>query len=1213
MRDRTVWGDRTWKTARRGGTSAAMWLSALATALPAAAAITNVRVVDTTPMQAVIAYTASDTAACSMEVSESATYSPVVRDVDGTKLRGAALDSRTGNLSQGRSRVFVVGKRAAEKALDGRFYSRALQAYTLHYYRITCGSDTSTGTFRTANIPLGNTYPEPYPVDPGNPGQYAWPNQHFDQQQENFVDPTTGALIHRMTGLGSLLRSSPFGPLGNLGAFDDSGASPAWSTTSSALPATYTANGGATPSKLFVPVDPSSVSSVALPPTTIGTIVQLSYITVNLTGTATGTVTGDKSVTMCLTVDGVNCVAGAAQPTQDLSACASGCTLGNTTVPLNYWFGSALPTFNGTDIGSRATTVTYDNTTGAVVYKSGTYFNPKWTAGSRAWIGTTPYRFSSFTDIQNAAIPAGLGVGDKALTGQNFGVLVWKSNNTTSSSVTLTKVQFTFGVGYTLWFWDQASQEHCHPQLLQRASSGSWGYHCVLQEESGNALLAWIDRDTADTRLLRNLALPSKSDASGNGWSGSAYWTTATFDHNDPNVMYVLRTDQNGKRIIVRVTYSGDNSGETGNVLTGDSAASTTWTSTNLTPYNPSGEHYDLGTLIHRFDANFDPTYMYWNTWALNHVTPGGKLAITISRGQDYVPGGWIVVFDPTITPDATHNPVIAAVPTAARDGSYSLMLRWGVYHSISSASEGWFGLGINQSTSTDLDLFRTTLAQALDTSSTTVYTAGEPGSGVWDIARVGDVFQVDSEMMKITAKVSSTEWQVQRGIFTTVSSHAQNANALFQAGPWSTYQGATGTLWNWAADPHGTNAAGNTVAVDAPYYVAGHGTLKGGKSTLISESAACHATMGDGSYWCADTKVGYFPEMLGRDADTHQSMFLPFAGKRAYTGGYESHMSRAQWLAAPAWEQDWVIDSHPLDVGSSLGATFTKIGGTAQLYQASQTWNRKHVPVLAACGTHPLKDISGPTALIQDGTAGAYTYCIASNAGECRSGSTTTSAYVNCPNIVAPSCTTDITSGQASEDICVYEPVHIAGVPVVQRSTAQNDRTGNLSTRVLARAPERWRRQWRVYTSNGKALPGGEWILYWAGWVDDQYSTDYAVKAPPFPGGDSANRATFMPVTVQVNSVPAGTDNVVAEFGYDTNFYCTSRLETCVANGTGQVNETTPFAWASESYSGLSCAAGCTLTIPALPQRVLYYRLKYRNAGGGVIMTGPARVAVTP
>ena len=109
------------------------------------AAITNVTVVGTTATQAKIQYTAPNGSPCTLEVSESNTYSPLVYDVDVSLFTGANADNRTSAISNGTSREFPVGTRRAEKALDGHWYSRALQAYTAHYFRITCGSDTATG------------------------------------------------------------------------------------------------------------------------------------------------------------------------------------------------------------------------------------------------------------------------------------------------------------------------------------------------------------------------------------------------------------------------------------------------------------------------------------------------------------------------------------------------------------------------------------------------------------------------------------------------------------------------------------------------------------------------------------------------------------------------------------------------------------------------------------------------------------------------------------------------------------------------------------------------------------------------------------------------------------------------------------------------------------------------------------------------------------
>src|SRR4051794_12287406 len=175
-------------------------------------AIGNVEVRGVTSTQASISYTAPDASACSVEVSESPTYRPLVHDVDPVLFSGSNLDGRPEGIASGQDRVFIAGKRRAEKGLDGKWYSRALQAFTAHYYRITCGSSNATGTFATANIALGNTYNDPLPADPSvssrpyytSVGSYAWPefvnwnNQDPAARSESVIDPQTGMLLKRV-------------------------------------------------------------------------------------------------------------------------------------------------------------------------------------------------------------------------------------------------------------------------------------------------------------------------------------------------------------------------------------------------------------------------------------------------------------------------------------------------------------------------------------------------------------------------------------------------------------------------------------------------------------------------------------------------------------------------------------------------------------------------------------------------------------------------------------------------------------------------------------------------------------------------------------------------------------------------------------------------------------------------------------------------------
>jgi hypothetical protein len=84
------------------------------------------------------------------------------------------------------------------------------------------------------------------------------------------------------------------------------------------------------------------------------------------------------------------------------------------------------------------------------------------------------------------------------------------------------------------------------------------------------------------------------------------------------------------------------------------------------------------------------------------------------------------------------------------------------------------------------------------------------------------------------------------------------------------------------------------------------------------------------------------------------------------------------------------------------------------------------------------------------------------------------------------------------------------------------------------------------------------------------------------------------------------------AENGDPGNYYCVSRQETCVA-ASGAINPPTPFYFEqSESFVGVPCVAGCTITIPALSQRILYYRWRYLNNSGQIVGSSAAHVVVT-
>jgi len=317
-----------------------------------------------------------------------------------------------------------------------------------------------------------------------------------------------------------------------------------------------------------------------------------------------------------------------------------------------------------------------------------------------------------------------------------------------------------------------------------------------------------------------------------------------------------------------------------------------------------------------------------------------------------------------------------------------------------------------------------------------------------------------------------------------------------------------------------------------------------------------------------------------------------------------------------------WCMDARPLEGGPTAVAQtnqpFTLV--TGQLWKISgmqSALNRKFLTTLAYVGRSPLVDVSGPSSIIGTGVQGSYTYCYALLAGECQPGSAIGDVYVNAPYVSYPYC---YYPGIANQDdntnsICIADLGAYTG-NIVQWGYTQHDVVG-AGFRRLGPNYSRWNQQDTYW--NTDVTPSGFLVASRVRWLDGVRYEDLMTVLPPYPPTDAVARNTFLPVSVTINP-PAGLPVVsaIVEFGYAENggpasYYCTSRQETCVAAGAA-INQTTPFYFEqSESYSGVPCAIGCTVTVPALSQRVLYYRWKYLSNSGQIVGYSQARVVVTP
>lgn len=417
---------------------------------------------------------------------------------------------------------------------------------------------------------------------------------------------------------------------------------------------------------------------------------------------------------------------------------------------------------------------------------------------------------------------------------------------------------------------------------------------------------------------------------------------------------------------------------------------------------------------------------------------------------------------------------------------------------------------------------------------------------------------------------------------------------------------------WDYVNDPHGQKP------LKDPKYFDAHGAFR--PWIGVESSTYPYAP------WAANYRVRHaktFPELF-RAPVSYVTANPSFGGAPppAASTVWQSHPS-VSGPSASEVESQAAFDVRPLIGRFSSTPTapdlWTLVSG--QLWKTTYPvkdadtigmLNRKLLPTAASSGIHPLIDVSGPSSFISDAADNSYRYCIPRVSGECRAGSLMGEVYVNAPAVVYPYCYGIGASGvtSAANDICIDDMPAI-GQSLVQFSTLQADPTGQFQ-RVLVK-PMSGRLKLMSGFANTRPLPDNSWLLYQGNYLGTGRRELYMAKLPPFPAADGVNRSTFVSLPLQLTA-PAGmgVTNAVVQFGYEEfNGNCTTRNDACIANAAniGAI----PFQFASESPGGAPCATLCTIEIPAVSQRVVYYQVMYRDNANKVIATTPMQAVTTP
>jgi len=364
-------------------------------------------------------------------------------------------------------------------------------------------------------------------------------------------------------------------------------------------------------------------------------------------------------------------------------------------------------------------------------------------------------------------------------------------------------------------------------------------------------------------------------------------------------------------------------------------------------------------------------------------------------------------------------------------------------------------------------------------------------------------------------------------------------------------------------------------------------------------------------------SRIGPIPDQFNLPANFNQNLNTTvFAGVKRESGAdVESYPNLGQWTAPDA-DKQFAFDLRHLNPGYGSGPenpsgiwpqTYSRVQGTKQVYRIDNYGGvfGKVFPYLGFAGRYLLKDISGPASSIGDGDT--WKFCVAYQPGECRPGSNIDDAFVNVPRVdVSDGC---IVNTYTLNSPCFTTPYGY-GAWAVQYQYNRDDPDG-----------KRYRRMTMGFTGPGRqyqfqnvhVTPEGRWGFLAPGWIDGVRPSIMMVKIPPPPVDDQVDRSTYIPYRVDLQS--DGVSSAARlRFGYADNgpihlFFCTSRQEACLTDA-----QIAPFAFEqADTLTGAPCSSGCTLYIPALPGRVVYYRIERLDDGGKVTSAGPLQVYVAP
>jgi hypothetical protein len=438
-------------------------------------------------------------------------------------------------------------------------------------------------------------------------------------------------------------------------------------------------------------------------------------------------------------------------------------------------------------------------------------------------------------------------------------------------------------------------------------------------------------------------------------------------------------------------------------------------------------------------------------------------------------------------------------------------------------------------------------------------------------------------------------------------------------AGPWLLYMAPTYATNAAALDASNPN---NTWTKSNPLRFSSHGSSAPGAD---AGSYSFQQAWFGGSYiGSVNTSV---PSLLWTPLEPSASSWPMFAGSNngasnALTQSYNSG-TYAPDTAAPPFFVDY-RHFNPAEGGgieSNGGAplgniALTLVSGTSQTYEvaadccAAGPSDYKRLGLAGFAGRYLAHDVSSP-ATGNTGDLPSWSLCRVFQSNECVQGSVPGNLYMSLP--VADLASTCASSQFTQAIPCLYQPAPWSGQSVEFRI----DRTdfSGITTRKFGYVHGHPGTTYEY--SNCRPTADAQFMFCPGYWLDGVRTEWLAYRIPSAFPADSVNRTTFVPVNVTYQGVSFAS-NIRARFGYLENggdlLQCTPYAQDC-STETPSGSPTDPYSFTNQSVTRQSCANGaaCTIAIPSLPNRVLYYVIDRLDASGNVVTSSAIQAVAVP